>query len=633
MSLFRRKPKEPLTFHKVTVQRNAQNKFGFDLRGGVDHNTLCIIKLGESATPHVIKGKLNNGDAIISINKQNVCGLGHKQVLQMFAATQGSVKLQVATPDEKSQKYTNINTLYNMEKPTPKMAKIQTAVRKELYKYTPFTSRPIKPGEIPGEEYNFVTREEFELLQSQERVITYEVKPDGHYYGIIVPTTRMTLGEPVHVLEEGNEGGTNEMDLIEDSDSDDDAEPPSVQTLVLERNHEGRLGFAFDGGVNHGVMLAVRAVGDMKIISTTHRELRRGDCILAVNGFSVAGMPTEEVEKLILGLEDPIELTTTCLASNTSRIATKDFLQIDSADPHDLVLAKQDLQRDVYEQTVPYTTRAPRPDEKDGVHYHFVSQATFDKLQGEGFFLEHGQRNGVWYGTPKNVGLRAPSMRRSTSVARLAGSRRFKRRTFFVTRTSTDESLGMQVIKGPTYVFVDHVFPDSLAYKSGLRAGMQITSINGVSMKGVSLKKCRAALAQPSETLELGVRFDRQGVEEARDVSVKKGLYSSPAPSRRSVQLQVPGSEGSTVVSDTVETPVRSSTPCGSEADLTATETDKTTSGIQTPAITTMDVDAVNDPATTTVQDKHASSSSSFKYVIVAMLWAVASVAALYFLK
>jgi guanylate kinase len=45
------------------------------------------------------------------------------------------------------------------------------------------------------------------------------------------------------------------------------------------------------------------------------------------------------------------------------------------------------------------TTRPPRPDEVEGVDYHFVSEAEFDRLEREGGLLEHaivyGQRKGV----------------------------------------------------------------------------------------------------------------------------------------------------------------------------------------------------------------------------------------------
>jgi guanylate kinase len=50
--------------------------------------------------------------------------------------------------------------------------------------------------------------------------------------------------------------------------------------------------------------------------------------------------------------------------------------------------------------SISYTTRKPRPGEKDGVSYFFVSRQNFEELVAQGFFLEHAVYNGNYYGTP-----------------------------------------------------------------------------------------------------------------------------------------------------------------------------------------------------------------------------------------
>ena len=54
--------------------------------------------------------------------------------------------------------------------------------------------------------------------------------------------------------------------------------------------------------------------------------------------------------------------------------------------------------------SVSATTRAARPGERDGEHYHFVDEATFDAMVAEGAFLEwavvHGHNR---YGTPRQA--------------------------------------------------------------------------------------------------------------------------------------------------------------------------------------------------------------------------------------
>ena len=68
------------------------------------------------------------------------------------------------------------------------------------------------------------------------------------------------------------------------------------------------------------------------------------------------------------------------------------------------------------------TTRPPRPGEVDGVHYHFVDDAEFDRLVEAGEFLEwavvHG---GAKYGTPRGPVERALAKGRGAAGDRPAG--------------------------------------------------------------------------------------------------------------------------------------------------------------------------------------------------------------------
>ncbi|MFC6591736.1 guanylate kinase [Deinococcus lacus] len=56
--------------------------------------------------------------------------------------------------------------------------------------------------------------------------------------------------------------------------------------------------------------------------------------------------------------------------------------------------------QDVFYSTS-WTTRAPRPGERDGVDYVFVTPETFLEKAAHGGFLEHAQFVGNHYGTPK----------------------------------------------------------------------------------------------------------------------------------------------------------------------------------------------------------------------------------------
>src|SRR5215472_16946042 len=47
------------------------------------------------------------------------------------------------------------------------------------------------------------------------------------------------------------------------------------------------------------------------------------------------------------------------------------------------------------------TTRAKRPNEREGIDYRFVAHAEFERIVSQGEFLEHATVFGHSYGTPK----------------------------------------------------------------------------------------------------------------------------------------------------------------------------------------------------------------------------------------
>ncbi|GAB6066655.1 guanylate kinase [Aquifex pyrophilus] len=56
---------------------------------------------------------------------------------------------------------------------------------------------------------------------------------------------------------------------------------------------------------------------------------------------------------------------------------------------------------DNLEKVITYTTRKPRPYEKNGVDYVFITKEEFEKKIEEDFFLEYANVYGNYYGTPK----------------------------------------------------------------------------------------------------------------------------------------------------------------------------------------------------------------------------------------
>jgi guanylate kinase len=52
-------------------------------------------------------------------------------------------------------------------------------------------------------------------------------------------------------------------------------------------------------------------------------------------------------------------------------------------------------------KSVSYTTRAPRPGEEDGQHYHFIAPAEFERMRAGGELLESALVHGNHYGTSR----------------------------------------------------------------------------------------------------------------------------------------------------------------------------------------------------------------------------------------
>jgi guanylate kinase len=51
--------------------------------------------------------------------------------------------------------------------------------------------------------------------------------------------------------------------------------------------------------------------------------------------------------------------------------------------------------------SISHTTRPPRPNDRDGEHYHFVNRGVFARMVADGLFLEHAEVFGNCYGTSR----------------------------------------------------------------------------------------------------------------------------------------------------------------------------------------------------------------------------------------
>ncbi|EDQ86766.1 uncharacterized protein MONBRDRAFT_33631 [Monosiga brevicollis MX1] len=552
-SLFRRaeKTKSHYPQREVTVSRNSQGIFGFEVRGGVENDVISHVHIPSKSKINCTSGSLKDGDLIFVANGKNIIGETHEMVTDLIRNAGPQLRLVVSSPkDSDSAKFSHLVTLSsNID---PQTAKLQAEVKQKLYDMSArFTTRPMHPSEMQGREFNFVSDQEFDQLRSANRFIECSKADDGFWYGTVKPnkdlasrdnreSRRAVLEGRVHAdstkksapgaAANGVAGTTpsnganasretpriavDEPDTSVVSDAN-----AQIQTVVLARR-DGRLGFSFKGGIEFGVLLSVREVEHVDIISTTNRGLKPGDCILAVNGVSVAGCTVEEAEAMITKLADPVELTTTCFPpiqrqdNRPGYVKLSEFLHESAADTEDLRQAKIDVKRDIYGLTVPYTTRAPREGEQNGKHYHFISRDTFDEMRNADKFLEWGEKDGVLYGTPKrNREVKASNFRRSASFAHVRGKKIF-RPNFVTINRKAGEAIGFDLLSPDGRTFIKSVQPNSPAYQAKLRAGMQIISVNGSDVTESSFEDITKMISSSGDRLTLSVKYDPNGYDE-----------------------------------------------------------------------------------------------------------------------
>ncbi|CAG9529904.1 unnamed protein product [Cercopithifilaria johnstoni] len=147
--------------------------------------------------------------------------------------------------------------------------------------------------------------------------------------------------------------------------------------------------FTIQGGSAEGCLILVELVLHPDLLNV----LATDDIILSINGRKVSGMLSRDVRRLLEGL----------FAMNESfymEIVNKNSIPSSITE----ILAGEDypelqivIRNNVYQKTVPYTTRQPRNGEIDGVHYKFVDVSTFRQLRDSNQLLEHGHYQGFTF--------------------------------------------------------------------------------------------------------------------------------------------------------------------------------------------------------------------------------------------
>lgn len=82
----------------------------------------------------------------------------------------------------------------------------------------------------------------------------------------------------------------------------------------------------------------------------------------------------------------------------------------------DAVIYRMKERRYPFHYVVTATTRPKRPTETEGVHYHFLTEASFEKLIADNGFIEWAQVYGNYYGVPRSEVEKALKAGKDTMV-------------------------------------------------------------------------------------------------------------------------------------------------------------------------------------------------------------------------
>nr|XP_042895445.1 membrane-associated guanylate kinase, WW and PDZ domain-containing protein 3 isoform X1 [Parasteatoda tepidariorum]XP_042895446.1 membrane-associated guanylate kinase, WW and PDZ domain-containing protein 3 isoform X2 [Parasteatoda tepidariorum] len=169
----------------------------------------------------------------------------------------------------------------------------------------------------------------------------------------------------------------------------------AVYESYLTSSNDGSLDFTIEGGSDNGEFPF------FGYVPPANRSYSTGDVLLEIEGQKVAGYTQRDVITFLNhcvrnGNSVKIKAVKSgCLTRDLRNFLNTRF-QKGSVD-HDL---QNTIRDNLYQRTVPCTTRTPRVGEISGVDYTFLTVDEFIALERSGSLLESGLYEGNHYGTP-----------------------------------------------------------------------------------------------------------------------------------------------------------------------------------------------------------------------------------------
>lgn len=396
------------------------------------------------------------GDVILEVNGENVHNKGSmEEVIEVIQNSGEKIEFLLTT----------IASLENPKFPESEEEK-KPEKAKEYNAAVPFTTRFMRDGEVEGVHYNFVTREVFEKLIKDNKMIEYGTHK-GNYYGTMKSEggggdqederVQRNQSMTTAITSESSSGQSEAtvsdlmMALRLKSPKKELAEcPPEYKDMVLSQflslKHEQLELKQLRNNVKDGVYLFTtaytsRAKRDNEVHGREYVFLTKEEFTQAIQedrmleygtrGENMYGTPKLLKADLVAAMSnDNKKMRSTTSEATLGAILEKTGIQVhvgaektaseflnEVAPGHEQLGEIRDkIKAAIYDLTVPLTTRAPRPGEKNGVHYNFVTKEEFESYIQADALLEYGEKNGIYYGTlkPTEEDVKAAQPRSST---------------------------------------------------------------------------------------------------------------------------------------------------------------------------------------------------------------------------
>ncbi|XP_041702677.1 membrane-associated guanylate kinase, WW and PDZ domain-containing protein 1-like isoform X4 [Coregonus clupeaformis] len=178
---------------ECAVSRDARGELNVELRGGAENGEFPYI--GEVREDVLVykNGHLSEGELLVEVEGLSVSGLPLYDIWTLMKSCKGPIRLKTVRQGNKLNKDLKHYLSLRFQKSSPDH-ELQQTIRANLYRHAvPCTTRPLRDGEVPGVDYNFLSVEDFLNLEKSGTLLeigTYE----GNYYGTPKPPRQPVVG-------------------------------------------------------------------------------------------------------------------------------------------------------------------------------------------------------------------------------------------------------------------------------------------------------------------------------------------------------------------------------------------------------------------------------------------------------